>query len=107
MAMGGMTRKRRATWRRQCAAGRHAAPRRRRAAWRRDTMPATGDTTTRHDGSEGRHDDGKGQHGNGRHDDGNGRHDNCKNYCSCTPGKWICKYCHGGHIVAELKCVNH
>jgi hypothetical protein len=31
----------------------------------------------------------------------------CKTYCSCTPGKWICKYCHGGHVVAELKCVEH
>jgi hypothetical protein len=26
-----------------------------------------------------------------------------KTYCSCTPGKWICKFCHAGHVVAELK----
>ena len=31
----------------------------------------------------------------------------CKTYCSCLPGKWICKYCHGGHVVAELKRVEH
>ena len=68
----------------------------------------------RHDNGKGRHDDGKRQEGDrwhgdgdGQHDDGNGRHDNCKTYCSCTPGKFICKYGHGGHVVAELKCVEH
>jgi hypothetical protein len=38
-----------------------------------DTMTATGDTAM-------------------RHDDGDGRHNNCKTYCSCTLGKWICRY---------------
>ena len=26
-----------------------------------------------------------------------------KTYCSCCPGKWICKFCHAGHVVSELK----
>jgi hypothetical protein len=26
-----------------------------------------------------------------------------KTYCSCTPGKWICKFCHASHVVTELK----
>ena len=26
-----------------------------------------------------------------------------KTYCSCNPGKWICKFCHAGHVVSELK----
>jgi hypothetical protein len=55
----------------------------------------------RHDDGDGRHDNGNGQQGNRRHDDGDGRHGSCKTYCSCTLGKWICKYCHGGHVVAE------
>ena len=46
----------------------------------------------RHDDSDGRHDNGNGQQGNRPHDDGDGRHNNYKTYCSCTPGKWICKY---------------
>ena len=60
-----------------------------------------------HNDGDGRHDNGNGQQSNRRHDDGNGRHDNCKTYCSCTPGKCICKYCHGGHVVAELKRVEY
>ncbi len=24
-------------------------------------------------------------------------------YCSCAPGKWICKFCHDAHVVTELK----
>jgi len=39
-----------------------------------------------------------------RHDSGDSAK-RCKTYCSCTQGKLICKYCHGGHIVAELKCL--
>ncbi len=31
----------------------------------------------------------------------------CKTYCSCTPGKWICKYCHGAHVVAEIERIGH
>ena len=46
----------------------------------------------RHDNGDGRHDNSNGQQGNRQHDDGDGWHDNCKTYCSCTPGKWICKY---------------
>ena len=46
----------------------------------------------RHDDGDARHDNGNGQQGNRRHDDGDGRQNNCKTYCSCTPGKWICKY---------------
>jgi hypothetical protein len=46
----------------------------------------------RHDDSDGRHDNGNGQQGNRRHEDSNGWHDNCKSYCACTPGKWICRY---------------
>jgi hypothetical protein len=46
----------------------------------------------RHDDGDGRHDNGNGQQGNRRHDNSHGRHDNCKANCSCTPGKWICKY---------------
>ena len=60
-----------------------------------------------HNDGDMRHDDSNGHQGNRRHDDGNERHDNCKTYCSCTPGKWICKYCHGGHVVAVLKRVEH
>ena len=60
-----------------------------------------------HDDGDARHDNGNRQQGNRRHDYGDRRHDNCKTYCSCTPGKWICKYCHGGHVVAELRCVEH
>ncbi len=26
-----------------------------------------------------------------------------KTYCSCHPGKWICKFCHAVHVVTELK----
>jgi hypothetical protein len=26
-----------------------------------------------------------------------------KTYCSCHPGRWICKFCHAGHVVSELK----
>ena len=74
------------------------------------TTTATGDTTAmrgegRHDNGDRQHNNSNGQQGNRRHDDGDGRHDNCKTYCSCTPDKWNCKYCHGGHVVAELKCV--
>ena len=46
----------------------------------------------RHDDGDAWHDNGNGQQGNRWHDDGDGRHDNCKTYCSCTLGKWICKY---------------
>ena len=61
----------------------------------------------RHYDGDARHDNGNGQQGNMRHDYGDRRHDNCKTYCSCTPGKWICKYCHGRHVVAEFRCVEH
>ena len=55
------------------------------------TTPATrGDSW--HDDGDGQHDNGDGQQGNRRHDDGDRRHDNCKSYCSCTLGKWICWY---------------
>jgi len=27
----------------------------------------------------------------------------CKTYCSCTPGVWICQYCHAAHVISELK----
>ena len=46
----------------------------------------------RHYDGDRRHDNGNRNQGNRRHDDSDGRHDNCKSYCSCTPGKWICKY---------------
>ena len=46
----------------------------------------------RHDNGDGQHDNGNGQQGNRRHDDGDGWHVNCKSYCFCTPGKWICRY---------------
>jgi hypothetical protein len=36
-------------------------------------MKATGDTTTRHDNSDGRHNNGKGQHGDMPHNDGDSR----------------------------------
>ena len=26
-----------------------------------------------------------------------------KTYCSCSPRKWICKFCHAAHVVSELK----
>jgi hypothetical protein len=45
-----------------------------------------------HDDGDGRHNNGNGQQDNRRHDDSDGWHDNCKSYCSCTPGKWICRY---------------
>ncbi len=67
------------------------------------TTTATGDTTRRHDDGDGRHDNGNRQQGNRRHDDGDARHDSCKTYCSCTLGKRICKYCNGGHVVAERR----
>ena len=60
-----------------------------------------------HDDGDARHEDGNGQQGDRRHEDGEGWHDDFKNYCSCTPGKWICKNFHGGHFVAELKCLEH
>ena len=57
---------------------------------------------------DGRHDNGNGQQGNRRHNGGDdGQHNSCKTYCFCTLGKWICKYCHGGHVVAELRRVEH
>jgi hypothetical protein len=34
--------------------------------------------------------------------DGNGWHDNCKTYCSCTPGKWICMYCQFWRSILNL-----
>jgi hypothetical protein len=61
----------------------------------------------RHDNGNAWHNSGNRQQGNRRHDDSNRWHDNCKTYCSCTPGKWICKYCQGGHVVAELRRVEH
>ena len=51
--------------------------------------------TTRGDG---RHNDRDGR-GIRRHNDGDGWHDNCKSYCSCTPGEWICRY----FILTHLK----
>jgi hypothetical protein len=40
--------------------------------------------------------------GDGRHDDGDGQHDNCITYCSCTPGKWIYKYCQFWRLILNL-----
>ena len=61
------------------------------------TAMATIGTTRWHDDGYGRNGNDNGQQGNRRQDDGDRRYNNWKTYCSCIPGKWICKYCHEGH----------